>query len=83
MEKIEKYAIGVSVAWVAVTAAVLYWNADKSFNEVGDFVAGMMSALAFLWLVIGYYLQRKELVLQRRELVQNREASFSLTSRDL
>jgi len=74
MKRIENLAPWVSAVWLLITAIVIYWNMGSSFNEIGDFVAGMMSALAFFWLVIGYYLQREELVLQRKELVQNREA---------
>lgn len=74
MKNIEKLAPWLSAFWLAITALVIYWNKDGTFNEVGDFVAGMMSALAFFWLVIGYYLQRQELSLQREQLKQNEEA---------
>lgn len=74
MKNIEKFASLLSALWLAVTTLVVYWNRDSTFNEIGDFLAGMMSALAFFWLVIGYYLQRQELSLQREELKLNREA---------
>lgn len=32
-----------------------------SLNEMGDFIAGISSALALVWLVIGYYQQGEEL----------------------
>ena len=41
-------------------------------NEVGDFFAGFAAALAFIWLVIGYFLQSAELKLQRKELGEQR-----------
>jgi hypothetical protein len=37
-------------------------------NELGDFAAGYLAPLAFLWLVIGYFQQGEELRLQRHEL---------------
>ena len=37
-------------------------------NELGDFLAGFFTPLAFGWLVYGYLLQSKELRLQREEL---------------
>lgn len=30
-------------------------------NELGDFLAGVFAPLAFLWLVLGYFLQRREI----------------------
>lgn len=30
-------------------------------NEIGDFLAGIFGALAFFWLIIGYFMQNKEL----------------------
>jgi len=37
-------------------------------NELGDFAAGYLAPLAFLWLVIGYFQQGEEQRLQRPEL---------------
>lgn len=39
-----------------------------NLNELGDFLAGFFTPLAFGWLVYGYLLQSKELRLQREEL---------------
>ena len=39
-----------------------------NLNELGDFLAGFFTPLAFGWLVYGYLLQSKELRLQRKEL---------------
>ena len=46
-------------------------------NEWGDYLAGLASALAFLWLIGGYFLQRTELRLQREELTLQREELMS------
>lgn len=37
-------------------------------NELGDFLAGVLSPLAFLWLVLGYFQQGKELELSTNAL---------------
>lgn len=37
-------------------------------NEIGDFLAGIFGALAFFWLVIGYFMQNSELKLNRNAL---------------
>ena len=37
-------------------------------NELGDFLAGFFTPLAFSWLIYGYLLQSSELSLQRKEL---------------
>lgn len=42
-------------------------------NELGDFLAGVFTPLAFLWLVYGYFLQSRELRLQREELALTRK----------
>ena len=42
-------------------------------NELGDFLAGFFTPLAFGWLVYGYLLQSRELRLQREELALTRE----------
>ena len=44
-----------------------------NLNELGDFLAGSFTPLAFGWLVYGYLLQSRELRLQREELALTRE----------
>ena len=51
-------------AWELLTAGNL--------NELGDFLAGVFTPLAFGWLVYGYLLQSNELRLQREELALTR-----------
>ena len=43
-------------------------------NELGDFLAGVFSPLAFLWLIVGYFLQARELNLTREELSSQTKA---------
>jgi hypothetical protein len=59
----------LSVALVLL-AVVLVWRTEKleTLNQIGGFVAGFSSALAFIWLVAAYRLQGQELRLQREEL---------------
>jgi hypothetical protein len=42
-------------------------------NEIGDFFAGIFGPIAFLWLVIGYLMQNKELKNQINEFQSNTE----------
>ena len=51
------------------------WNLLRAgnLNELGDFLAGFFTPLAFGWLVYGYLLQSEELRLQRKELALTRD----------
>lgn len=49
-------------------------------NEWGDLLAGLFAPLAFLWLVVGYFLQKRELNLQIEELRKSVDASQSQAS---
>ncbi|MEX5262336.1 hypothetical protein, partial [Kocuria sp. CPCC 205263] len=65
----------------------------SSWNELGDFFAGVFSPVAFLWLILGFIQQHKELVnntaqlnLQAQELKKSVEQAAimaSLTSEQL
>ena len=46
-------------------------------NQLGDFLAGLFTPVAFGWLIYGYFLQRKEFRLQREELEETRRRSAS------
>tara|TARA_R110001583_G_scaffold104208_1_gene251587 strand:- start:1522 stop:2220 length:699 start_codon:yes stop_codon:yes gene_type:complete len=60
--------LGVSILWSLV---VFYFLIDDQFlyngyspmplNEIGDFLAGSFSPLAFAWLAYGYWMQNREL----------------------
>ena len=52
-------------------AWALVW--EGKLNELGDFLAGVFTPLAFGWLVYGYFLQTRELGLQRQELALTRD----------
>ena len=61
--------------------AVLFFRSNDAWellrrgdlNELGDFLAGVFTPLAFSWLVYGYFLQSRELRLQREELTLTRK----------
>ncbi len=71
-------AIGVTILILSVIfvprisdIGQLLWYGD--LNELGDFLAGVFTPVAFGWLIYGYILQYKEFRLQREELEQTRE----------
>ena len=74
----------VTLGWVVTFSWVLFWTlclyvksataSEMTFNEWGDFFAGVSAPLAFLWLVIGYFQQGEELSQNTRALKQQEEA---------
>ncbi|WP_024558301.1 hypothetical protein ACP26F_08445 [Franconibacter pulveris 1160] len=48
---------------ILLVAGIHFYNLKMmtTWNEFGDFLAGLFSPLAFLWLVLGYLQQQKEL----------------------
>ena len=59
--------LALSAAWLALGAAYISfsvgWSKVPSLDAatLGNFLEGAFAPLAFLWLVIGYFLQRREL----------------------
>ena len=59
--------MSITVAWLGLgvlyIAADIGWSnfANLPADELGSFLEGAFAPLAFLWLVIGYFLQQKEL----------------------
>ncbi len=75
--------LGLSVLYVAGVALYLVIQgqnpADLALNELGDFVGGVSSPLAFLWLVLGFFQQSREIRLSSRALnLQAREMQRSV-----
>lgn len=77
----EKIGIILSAIWLSIMRTLLYlkWDAalKLNLNEWGDFLAGMMAPLAFLWLIVGYGLQRKELKENTEALLFQRDEMAS------
>ena len=70
--------IGVSVLYITIIFFLRGSDAWRllttgELNELGDFLAGFFTPLAFGWLIHGYLLQSSELSLQRKELELTRE----------
>jgi hypothetical protein len=54
---------------VYVSTVVGWWNFfSEPIELVGSFLEGAFAPLAFLWLVIGYFLQKKELMLNTQAI---------------
>lgn len=73
------------VLGLTVTAAYLGWGAEQvvdrfllvqemPLNEIGDALAGFFAPLAFLWLVLGYHQQGREMRQNTRALNLQEEA---------
>ena len=66
--------IGLGLSAVYVVGVALYLvvqgqnPADLKLNELGDFLGGVSSPLAFLWLVLGFFQQSREIRLSNKAL---------------
>ena len=66
--------IGLGLTAVYVLGLVAYLAvqgqnpADLRLNELGDFLGGVSSPLAFLWLVLGFFQQSREIRLSNKAL---------------
>ena len=76
----EKIGYVITVTWVIMISVILYfrWNdsVNMTLNEWGDFLAGATAPMAFLWLIIGYVLQRQELHMNT-EALKEQQAELS------
>lgn len=81
----------LSAIWILTVILLLIFKADNakemSLNEWGDFLAGIGSILALMWLVIGYFQQGQELkqntnalLLQHEEMKQQIIATKELAN---
>jgi|TARA_R100000049_G_C1950760_1_gene98377 hypothetical protein len=77
--------LGLWLSAVYVAGLVLYLivqgqnPADLRLNELGDFLGGVSSPLAFLWLVLGFFQQSREIRLSNQALhLQAREMRRSV-----
>ena len=67
-------AVGLGLTAVYVLGLVAYLAvqgqnpADLKLNELGDFLGGVSSPLAFLWLVLGFFQQSREIRLSNKAL---------------
>lgn len=75
--------LGLSALYVVLLVLYLFLQgqnpANLRLNELGDFVGGVSSPLAFLWLVLGFFQQSREIRLSGRALeLQAREMRRSV-----
>ncbi len=77
--------IGLGLSAIYIVGVALYlWvqgqnPADLRLNELGDFLGGVSSPLAFLWLVLGFFQQSREIRLSNKALhLQAREMRRSV-----
>ncbi|MGB3712536.1 MAG: hypothetical protein WA985_12705 [Erythrobacter sp.] len=77
--------IGLWLTAIYIGGVALYlWlqgqnPADLRLNELGDFLGGVSSPLAFLWLVLGFFQQSREIRLSNKALhLQAREMRRSV-----
>jgi len=77
MNRLGWFGVSLSVIWGLIFGAVIWQDPEAAqnmgLNEWGDFLAGFSSPLALLWLVIGFFLQGKELHLNTEALKAQQE----------
>lgn len=61
--------LGVGVAYLATGAGWTFWREGAA--TIGGFFEGFFAPLAFLWLVVGLFIQQKELSRTREEMRQS------------
>ena len=85
--------LSLTIGWLALGATYISttigWDNFSSLPaaELGSFLEGAFAPLAFLWLVIGYFLQQKELeqntdalLAQAEEIQRSAEQARSMTT---
>lgn len=76
----------ISVIWGLCIVVYIYDSNNTlrslSLNELGDFLAGVFAPLAFLWLVVGYFQQSKE-ISQNTEALAQQEKALMLQADEL
>lgn len=63
---------GIVLWWIGYDRIARY-PTNNSLNEVGDFIAGFFSPLAFIWLVAAVLTQRQELTDTRDQFAENQK----------
>lgn len=83
--KIKSEVIGglVTGVYLVCVAVLVYWKRASlpglELNAIGDFLAGVFGPIAFLWLVLGYLQQGRELRLSSEALhLQAKELNASV-----
>ena len=79
------FAFAISILWLAAGAWYVMhvgeWSPGENFSmeSVGSFLEGVFAPLAFLWLVLGLFIQQRELAKNTKELQRTSEQSAMQT----
>lgn len=70
--------ISITVVWFLVIGVFCVQNnfvfTNRELNSLGDFLAGIFAPVAFLWLILGYLQQGKQLDQNTKALEQQEKA---------
>ncbi len=85
-----RITLGVIVTLVWISGGLLYFNVqagnlrDMHIDELGGFLEGAFAPLAFLWLVIGMFIQQKELAdnteVMRQSMLQAQQQAEAMAA---
>lgn len=79
------------ILWLLAIPVLFFWLNDKSMSDIkdiplnnaGDYLAGVAAPIAFLWLVLGYKQQSKDLLINNDMLrLQHEELQNSVTAQN-
>jgi hypothetical protein len=84
------FVTAISITWVVACLYVIFvgelfgfsFATNQGLNEKGDFLAGFVSPIAFLWLVLGY-IQNNNLLQQNNELLRQNDKSIKIQAEEL
>lgn len=70
---------GIAITGIWLTVIIIVWffgglKSPSSLNELGDALAGIVAPIAFLWLIMGYVQQGKQLDQNTKALEQQERA---------
>ncbi len=85
-ERSSKFAVWMTILWLGgIFSFYIFglFERPDSFNELGDFLAGVFAPVAFFWLILGYIQQGKQLNQSINALEQQRiEFEFNKASQE-
>jgi hypothetical protein len=72
------FLIGIftTLGWLVLMTVIFFSKTslgDVAFNEIGDFLSGIFSPIAFLWLILGYIQQGQELKQNTAAITQQKD----------
>ncbi|MDY6458630.1 hypothetical protein [Acinetobacter faecalis] len=70
-ERSSKFAVWMTILWLGGIFSFYIlglFERPESFNELGDFLAGVFAPVAFLWLIYGYFQNSEALQAQIKEM---------------